>query len=264
MGYLEWGRPGRPLVVLLHALGCHNGWWREVGPVLGEAFHVVAPDLRGHGTAGPASSYRWDDYAGDVEALIERVTFDAHASPFPPVSIVGHSMGGYVGLCVAARGRIPLGALVILDMKTSASDEELAQMRAAAERPARPFPSLAEAVARYRLSPPEDLPAERLAAVAADSFRQSADGTWLPRFDRKAMAIEPLEAGALAAAVRCPSLWVRGEHSLIMDRPGAQALGQAAGGQFQELPGLHHHLPLAAPALVSQLTSHFLRSALAP
>lgn len=255
MGYLEWGSEGRPLVVLLHALGCHNGWWTEVGPKLGEAFHVIAPDLRGHGTAGPAASYTWDAYASDVEALIEQRT---------PVAIVGHSMGGYVGLAVAARHRVPLGALVILDMKTGAPPEELAQMRAAAAKPARPFPTLEEAVARYRLSPPEELETERLTAIATDSFHQGADGAWYPRFDRRAMAIEALDAPALAAQVRCPSLWIRGEHSQVMDCPGAQALANLAKGEFLELDGLHHHLPLAAPERVAGLVYQFLRTTLNP
>lgn len=254
MSYLEWGSAGRPLVVLLHALGCHNGWWSEVGPALGEAFHVIAPDLRGHGTAGPAESYAWDAYAGDIEALIEH----------PPVAIVGHSMGGYVGLTIAARGRAPLDALVILDMKTGAPPEELAQMRAAAGRPNRSFPTLDEAVARYRLSPPEEIPLERLARVAANSYSPNQDGGWSLRFDRRAMAIEPLDAPALAAQVRCPSLWVRGEHSQVMDRPGARALADLAKGEFQELSGLHHHLPLAAPEQVNKLIYQFLRSTLNP
>lgn len=258
MGYLEWGSEGRPLIVLLHALGCHNGWWTEVGPLLGEACHVLAPDLRGHGTAGPAGDYGWDAYASEIEALIEE------KGSRTLVAIVGHSMGGYVGLTVAARQRVPLGALVILDMKTGAPPEELAQMRAAAERPARPFSTLDEAVARYRLSPPEELDAERLTAVATASFRQGEDGSWYPCFDRRAMAIEPLEAALLAVKVRCPSLWVRGENSQVMDRPGAEALVKLAQGEFRELAGLHHHLPLAAPELVSDLLCQFLRRALNP
>lgn len=244
----------RPRIILLHALGCHRGWWTEVGQRLEQSFDVIAPDLRGHGTAGAAERYTWDGYASDVEALIAQ-----HPGP---TAIVGHSMGGYIGLSVAARQRVELKGLVVVDMKTRASSEELAQMREAAERPARPFPSLAEAVARYRLSPPEELAAERIAAVAADSFRQAEDGSWLPRFDRRALAIEPLDAPALAVRLRCPSLWLRGEHSQVMERAGAEALARVAGGEFQELAGQHHHLPLSAPELLSQLVDHFLRTSL--
>jgi hypothetical protein len=49
-----------------------------------------------------------------------------------------------------------------------------------------------------------------------------------------------------------------------MDLPGAQGLAQAAGGTFHELPGLHHHLPLAAPPRVADLVERFLTSTLAP
>lgn len=260
MSYGEWGRP---LVVLLHALGCHNGWWREVGPALGERYHVIAPNLRGHGTAGPAESYGWADYASDVEALIAQASVASEGQP-PPVAIVGHSMGGYVGLSVAARGRVRMGALVILDMKTSASLEELAQMREAAGKPNRPFTSLEDAVARYRLSPAEEIPAATLAQVAADSYGADHARTWISRFDRRALAIEPLDAPALAQDVSCPSLWVRGEHSQVMDRSDAERLARIAGGALHELPGLHHHLPLAAPATVASLIDRFLSSTLAP
>jgi pimeloyl-ACP methyl ester carboxylesterase len=264
MEYCAWGRPGGPLLLLLHALGCHGGWWDWVGPTLGEQFHVIAPDLRGHGATGPADSYGWADYASDLEALI------AHVGA-PAVAIAGHSMGGYVGLTVAARRQVNLSALAVIDMKTGADEAELAAMAAAATKPARPFATLTEAVTRYRLTPPEHrVPAERLQLVAAASFGPACSlptpvgerqvdnrqptgghpsettGGYRPRFDRRALAIEPLDGLHLASQVRCPSLWIRGEHSTVMDRAGALALAAAAGGTFEELPGFYHHLPLEA------------------
>lgn len=80
--------------MLLHALGCHKGWWDWVGPALGHHYHVLAPDLRGHGESGWADDYRFASYAADLEQWVGR----------EPYALVGHSMGGYVGLVIASWG----------------------------------------------------------------------------------------------------------------------------------------------------------------
>lgn len=166
----EWGSPGQPKVVLLHALGCHKGWWDAVSPVLGRRYHVVAPDLRGHGESEWTGDYRFATYAEDVERL---------AGSGEPYALVGHSMGGYIGLLVASRGLARPRALVVVDMKTGSTPQELADLQAASQRPGRTYASLEEATGRYRLSPPEHaVPAERLAAVARDSYRQQTWRRW--------------------------------------------------------------------------------------
>ena len=121
----EWGKPGDPTVVLLHALGCHKGWWDWVGPALGSRYHVLAPDFRGHGESPRPGDYRFSSYAEDVERLVgDR-----------PYFLVGHSMGGYVGLVVASRGVARPAAVVVVDMKTGSTPQELADLQAASERP---------------------------------------------------------------------------------------------------------------------------------
>lgn len=245
----SWGSRQQPLVVLLHAQGCHGGWWDEVGPLLAEAgYHVVAPDLRGHGQSEWADSYGWNDYAADVELLATQ-----------PYALVGHSMGGYIGLQVAARGVKPPELLVVIDMKLEASAQELTELLAASRRPGKQYGTLEEAVERYRLAPAGHcVPTERLRRMAADSFRQEPNGSWAHRFDRRALAIEPLHPMALAERITCPTLVVRGEHSEIMPREGALALTGALKGQFAEMAGCFHHLPLEAPAALAEAVRAFL------
>ena len=57
-----------PAVVLLHGGSAHARWWDHFAAAIGDAYHVVALDLRGHGDSEHADppAYRIDDYAGDV------------------------------------------------------------------------------------------------------------------------------------------------------------------------------------------------------
>ena len=156
-------------------------------------------------------------------------------------------MGAYVILTVAARGIRPPAALLVADMKTGSTPEELAGLKAASEKPGRTYASLEEAVGRYRLSPPEHkVPPERLQAVAAACYRCNG-GTWEEKFDRRALAIEPVTPELLLPMVRCPVLFVRGEHSQVMPEAGARELARARDGALVQLPGLCHHLPLEDP-----------------
>jgi len=98
-----------PLLVLLHGSPGTAKSWSRVGERLAERLRLVAPDLPGHGgsDAVPAAHRGIDQVAADVEALIGVVG--------DPLVLVGHSYGGAVALSVAARGRVRLGGLVLLE-----------------------------------------------------------------------------------------------------------------------------------------------------
>ena len=66
--YHEWGHPTAPSLVLLHGGAAQAHWWDHLAPALAEQYHVVAPDLRGHGDSSWVSppAYEIEDYVGDV------------------------------------------------------------------------------------------------------------------------------------------------------------------------------------------------------
>src|ERR1700690_1719555 len=87
-----------PPVVLLHGLGGTHTVWNEILPGLAEEFHVLAPDLRGHGRSPnpPGSTYSFDELAGDlVKLLAHHDLVDAH--------LVGLSAGGFLALYEAVH-----------------------------------------------------------------------------------------------------------------------------------------------------------------
>ncbi|AWT52313.1 alpha/beta fold hydrolase [Mycolicibacterium smegmatis] len=70
--------------------------------------HPYVVDIRGRGLSDSATSYTLDDYAEDVEAIVDDLALD-------DVSILGHSMGARIAAVVAARGRVPLRSLLLAD-----------------------------------------------------------------------------------------------------------------------------------------------------
>lgn len=87
---------GPPLVLLHGGSGRWQGW-EPIIPSLVSRWHVLAPDLRGHGKSGWATGqYRLQDYAADIATLILRRAQQ-------PAVLFGHSMGGMIALMVAAR-----------------------------------------------------------------------------------------------------------------------------------------------------------------
>ncbi|WP_167577679.1 alpha/beta fold hydrolase [Ammoniphilus sp. YIM 78166] len=251
MHYRTWGDPQKPPVILLHALACHSGWWSWVSPYLEEEYYLIAPDFRGHGKSPWADSYRFDDYAADIEKLARELN--------RPYAIVGHSMGGYVGLKVASRRICSPSVLVVADMKIDSPEEELAGLRKAAQKSGRIYDTLQDAVAQYRFLPPQHTaPKERVEQVAQECYHELEDGSWGERFDRRALAIEKVEAAALAQQVNCPTWFVRAKDSQVMPADGAQELARITGGCLHEMEGAFHHLPLEQPEAFSTLIRNFM------
>jgi pimeloyl-ACP methyl ester carboxylesterase len=91
----HWGHEGDPVVICVHGAFDHGRMWDELAPRLAaRGYHVVAPDLRGHGDSGRLSSgHAWEATAVDLAQLAERLG--------APVGIVGHSFGGGQALFVA-------------------------------------------------------------------------------------------------------------------------------------------------------------------
>src|SRR5947208_10566214 len=86
--YVEHGVGGVGPVILLHGFPLLGAMWDELVPALADRYHLVVPDLRGHGaSAATAGPYLMADHAADVLALMDIVGA-------PTATLVGLSMGG--------------------------------------------------------------------------------------------------------------------------------------------------------------------------
>ena len=93
--YLDWGNHDKPLLLLVHGQRDHAHNWDWVARELRDEYHIVAPDLRGHGDSAWAigGNYAITDFVLDIAQLLAAI--DKW-----PVTIVSHSMGAGISLAL--------------------------------------------------------------------------------------------------------------------------------------------------------------------
>jgi pimeloyl-ACP methyl ester carboxylesterase len=100
---------GAPPLVLVHGVGCDHSFMAPQFDAFGGAHQVVAVDLRGHGRSDkPPQDYTIPAFADDLAWILRELAVER------PV-VVGHSMGGAIGLELAAEERERLAGVVLLD-----------------------------------------------------------------------------------------------------------------------------------------------------
>ena len=87
----EFGHPSAPALLLLHGTGAATHSWRGLAPLLADSFHVVAPDLPGHGFTDPLS-----DADLSLPGMARAVSGLLTALDLNPVVAAGHSAGAAV------------------------------------------------------------------------------------------------------------------------------------------------------------------------
>ena len=152
--YADWGNADAPVLLLVHGGRDHCRSWDVLARALQPQFHVVAPDMRGHGDSDWArgGSYSLTEYVYDLSRLVRSIGAER-------VTIIGHSMGGMVGLVYSGTFPEQVSSLVVLDGvvvlpggKTSAANERIAkwvgQLDKLEGREARRYRTIEEAAAQ--------------------------------------------------------------------------------------------------------------------
>ena len=115
---LEAGRGGRPLLLVHGFTGAKEDFADVLDDLAARGWHVVAPDLRGHGEsdkpAGPGA-YGLSVFAADVIAVADELGWNRF-------TLLGHSMGGMVVQLVAIDHAERLNGLILMDTSHAAPD----------------------------------------------------------------------------------------------------------------------------------------------
>jgi len=252
---VEWGERTRQPLVLLHGGSAHCRWWDFFAVPLARQYRPIAVDLRGHGDSGWAgdSSYQIEAYARDVVGLFRALNLSN-------VILVGHSLGGLVAGASAPLLEACLSGLVLIDTACRLTEHGARYMNALSRFAHPVYPSLEEAVRRFRLLPTANgANPEVLAHVARHAVTQLHDGTWTLKFDRRALArIEPCDVLPSLGSLRCPILIIRGGNSSYFPAKTLSALGRSIPkARTLEIPGAHHHVMLDAPGPLADAVRAF-------
>lgn len=225
--YADWGNQDAPPLLLVHGGRDHCRSWDWVAERLCDDWHVIAPDLRGHGDSAWAAdgNYETNDFVYDLAQLI-------HQLDAGPVTIVAHSLGGnvslrYTGLypdtvrkIVAIEGLGPSPTRIAERAAVPLADrwrQWNADKRAAAARLPRRYATFEEALARMR-SENTYLTAEQARHLTIHGMNRNEDGTWSWKFDNH-LNVWPFldlpqdEMHALWTAIDCPTLLLYGADS---------------------------------------------------
>jgi pimeloyl-ACP methyl ester carboxylesterase len=223
--------------LLLHGLGATGAVWRGC--------EGVAPDLPGHGSAAWDAPYSFRRHAEAVLPLLGE----------EPVVVVGHSMGGVVGLVLAAMAPDRVRLAVGLGIKVSWPPEDASRAAAMAERPVATYDTRGEAVDRFlRVSGLGGLVAPDDPMVDEAVVDRSAVGEgrgWRLAQDPRTFGVGVPDMAGLLAAVACPVVLARGEHDPMVTHEQLAALVTDP----VTLEGLGHNAHVEDPSAVLALVT---------
>jgi pimeloyl-ACP methyl ester carboxylesterase len=225
--YADWGNDQKPPLILVHGGRDHCRAWDWVAERLAPDWHVIAPDLRGHGDSAwaDAGGYVMLGFIYDLAQLI-------HQQATAPVTLIGHSLGGniatrFTGLypelvrrlvCIEGLGPSPK---MEAEMAAKSVDARLRgwvdEQRQLAARQPRRYATLADALARMRAENAH-LSESQAEHLTRYGVRQNEDGTYTWKFDPYIRSFPPLdstreEIRTLWGRITCPTLLVYGTQS---------------------------------------------------
>ena len=221
-----WGETGRPKLFMLHGWMDVSASFQFLVDALRSEWQVIAPDWRGYGLSawGPADSYWFPDYMGDLDRLL------AHFEADRAATLIGHSMGGNIATMYAGVRPERVARLINLEgFGMSRTEPAKAPARYAkwldqlADKPGfRDYADFADLALRMRTGNPR-LSEARAGFLARHWGRQTAAGRVELRSDPAHKLINPVayqleEAMACWRNVAAPVLWIDGAESKTMER----------------------------------------------
>ncbi|MBI2313858.1 MAG: alpha/beta hydrolase [Betaproteobacteria bacterium] len=281
IAYTEWGEPSsRHLVVCVHGLTRNSRDFDFLAAALERDCRVVCMDVVGRGRSEwleHKQDYGFGLYQSDAAALLARITAPHNgAGPIQrlarvllgsedvKVDWVGTSMGGLIGMMLAAQPRSPIRRLVLNDVGPLVPWTALSRLKGYMDKPVR-FATLAEVEGYIRevCAPFGSLSDEQWRHLALHSARHTDDGGYVLAHDpgigsSMRTTVDPaipfgsdflmgVDLWSVWDAIKCHVLVLRGaESDVLRPETARQMQDRGPGAQVVEFPGVGH-----APALMS-------------
>jgi pimeloyl-ACP methyl ester carboxylesterase len=246
IAYREWGDPrNRSVLVCVHGLTRSSRDFDDLARALCAQFRVVCPDVVGRGDSERLADpmlYGWPQYIADAVTLIARLDVET-------VSWIGTSMGGFIGMALAAQAGSPVSRLVLNDAGPVVSRASLERIGAYVGL-APTFPTLEKAEEYIRaVSQPFGPHTDAQWRFLTETWlRKNPDGTWRPHYDpriaepfKASMPDKDLAFWEVFDAVRCPTMVLRGAESDVLARETAQEMSRRGPkARVEEIAGVGH------------------------
>jgi pimeloyl-ACP methyl ester carboxylesterase len=220
--YLDWGNPEAPLLVLVHGGRDHARSWDWVAQRLRSDWHIICPDLRGHGDSAwsPDGSYLMPYYVADLAQLLHQIADG-------PVSIVAHSLGGVIALRYAGLFPKRVAKLVAIEGLGVPGPEQkgledrwrdwLSERRGFSGRSPRRYATLEQAYSRMREANAH-LSIDQAMHLTLHGISRNEDGSYSWKYDNYTRSGLPLgmsdeDVHRLWGAISCPVWLVHGADS---------------------------------------------------
>ena len=260
VAYWEWGDPANPRVlVCVHGLTRQGRDFDVLAQALSDRYRVVCPDIAGRGESDRLRNpmeYGIPRYVADMVTMLARVNAGS-------VHWVGTSMGGLIGMGLAALSASPIDRLVLNDVGPALQPQAIARIGAYLGLDQR-WDS-AEAAADYLLTICKGFgphTREQWMALSRPMLRSVVPGDpgsgvrlhYDPAMAAPFRAATPEQAAAGEAAlwfaydaIACPTLLLRGLESDLLSAETARAMGERGPrARLLEFAGVGH-----APTLVA-------------
>ncbi|MBL8518071.1 MAG: alpha/beta hydrolase [Betaproteobacteria bacterium] len=219
IAYNDWGHPSNQRVlVCAHGLTRNARDFDDLASALYDQYRVICFDAAGRGRSdwlANKADYNYPQYAADANALIAR-------TGAPVVDWLGTSMGGILGMILAAQPNSPIRRLVINDVGSLVPKASLERIGAYVGK-SMAFENEAALVAAVKAASPfGPLTESQWTHVATSGARRLPDGRWQFSYDP---AIAEVFSKAIAAdvdlsfywdKVTCPVLLTRGANSDLL------------------------------------------------
>ncbi|MBI2887693.1 MAG: alpha/beta hydrolase [Chloroflexi bacterium] len=255
--YLDWGNHGAPPLVCVHGYTGSAQAFNALARRLRDRFHVIAPDVRGHGESqwSAAGAYQYADQAADVAGLADYLRLGKF-------TLLGTSMGGIIAMAYAGAHSERLERLVINDI---GPDQEAGSQRITQMVGARPeeFLTLALAMAYRREASPilAARPEADQRETALGVLRQRPDGRWAwkldPQYIWQRVKQGPPQRPPLWPVLQglpCPTLVVWGMESDVLSEAQARRMVETLPrGALAPVPGIGHAPTLVEPEALAAL-----------
>lgn len=219
LSYLEWKPESEnqkvPRLLLLHGLADSAVVWTSLGNYLSNRYHIVAPDMRGHGESSkPDIGYTFESAIADLEALMVHLNWhDAH--------ILGHSWTGKLAPIWARQNPDRFCSMILVDpifitklpavMKLTLP---IVYRKLDCLKCMGPFATLSEAETAAKLSGEYAGWSDVQQMVFQNQIEQKLDGTWGSKFviaARNQIFTEVMKVAGLTEDINLPTLFIQPE-----------------------------------------------------